>query len=61
MVMGDPRLRAVQEGGQYDGSVSADLCAVLQVFVVPDSFVQSAESTVCFCKSVVNLLVDLNI
>ena len=55
----DPRLRAVQEGGQYHSSVDADLGVFLQVFVIPDTVVESAESTVCLCQSVVYIFINL--
>ena len=55
------RLRAVQEGGEYDGSVHADLGALLQRIVVPHSVIQSAKSAACLGQSVVELPVDLRI
>ena len=54
----NPHLEAVQEGRQYHGSVDADFCDFLQVLVAPDMTVESAESTVCLCQSVIHLFVD---
>ena len=43
---------------EYHGSVDADFCGFLQVLVVPDRTVESAESTACLCQPVVLLFVD---
>ena len=56
-----PWFIAVQEGGEYDGSIEADLSALLQMFVVPYSFVESAESALYLGQSVVYFPVDLGI
>ena len=58
MTVCDPRLRTRPEGRQYHGTVDADFCAFLQVLAAPDTTVESAESTVCLCQSVVHLFVD---
>ena len=50
MTIGDPRLGAVQGGGQNDCSLHNKFCAFLQLLAVPGLFVQSAES-----QSVVDL------
>ena len=44
--VGDPRFRAIKEGGQDDGSVNTDLRFDSQVFVVPHTLVQPAKCTV---------------
>ena len=59
VVVGYPWLRAVQQGGEYDGSIDADLSALLQMLVVPYSFVESAKSAVCLGQSVVYFPGDL--
>ena len=56
-----PRLRAIQQSSEYYGSVDTDLGVLPQVFVVPDSFVESAEGAVCFGESVVYFPVDLGV
>ena len=60
-VLGYPRLRAVLQGGDYDGSIDADLSALLQMLVVPYSFVESVKSVVCLDQSVVYFPVDLSV
>lgn len=58
ILVGDPRFAAVQWGGENSGLVHIDLGAGLQVLAAPDSLVESAECTVHFCQSIVNLLVE---
>lgn len=48
--VGHPRLGAVGNGGENNGSVDKDLDFVLQVLVIPHPFVQSTNGTVCFSK-----------
>ena len=55
----NPGLRPVEKGSEYYCPVDSDFGLGLQVFVVPDPFVQSAKGAVGFGESVVNLLVDL--
>ena len=59
--VGDPGLGAVERSGENNSPIDTDLCFPFQVFVVPHSFVKSAEGAVGLCKSVVYLLVDLGI
>ena len=56
VAVGHPWLKAIQQGGEYDGSIDADLRALLQMLVVPYSFVESAESAVYRSQSVVYFL-----
>ena len=41
--VGDSGLQKVEESGKNHGSVDPDFCLVLQVFVIPNTFVQSAK------------------
>ena len=59
MPIGDPRLCAVQEGGEYYSSVDADLGGFLQVFVVSDTVVESAKRAASLGQSVVDLFANL--
>lgn len=43
----DPGLGAIEKRGEYYGLVFTDLDLDLQVVVVPDPFIQSAEGTAC--------------
>ena len=52
---GHPHLGAVEKSGENYCSVDKDLGFVLQVLVIPHSFVQS---TVCFSKPVVHFFVS---
>ena len=59
--VGDPGLGAVEKSGENNSPIDTDLCIAFQVFVVPHSFVKSAEGAVGLCKSAVYLLVELGI
>ena len=59
--VGDKGLGAIEKSGENSSPIDTDLCFSFQVFVVPRSFVKSAEGVVGLCKSVVYLLVDLGI
>lgn len=61
VVVGYPRLRAIQQGGEYDGFIDANLGALLQMLAVPDSFIESAENADFLGQSVVYFPVDLGI
>ena len=61
VAVGYPWLRAVQQGSEYDSWIDADLSALLQMLIVPYSFVESAESVVCLGQSVVYFPVDLGV
>ena len=43
----DPGLRAILESGRYHSPENKDLCLVLQLFNVPNAFVQSAKGKTC--------------
>ena len=61
VAVGYPWLRAVQQGGKYNGSIDADLSALFQMLVVSNSFVESAKTTVYLGQSVVYFPVNLGI
>ena len=61
VAVGYPRFRAIQQGDEYDGSIDADLSDLLQMLVVPYSFVESAESALCLDQSVVYFLLNLGV
>ena len=58
VLAGYPWLKVIQQCGEYDGLIDADLSAILQMLVVPYSFVESAESA---DQSVVYFPVNLGI
>ena len=54
----DPGLGAIEKGGEQFRPVYTNLGLDLQVLVVPDPFMQSAEGTTCFGQPVVDFLVN---
>ena len=61
VAVGYPLPIVVDQGGEYDSSIDANLCAPLQMFAVPYSFAESAESAVWLGQSVVYFPVDLGV
>ena len=60
VAVGYPWLRAVQQSGEYDCWTDAGLNALLQMLVVPYTFVEITESAVCLGQSVY-FLVDFGV
>ena len=58
---GDPGLGTIQGSGQHSSFVDPDLWVFLQVVIVPDAFVQSAEGIVFLCQSTVHCDVDAGV
>ena len=57
----DPSLRAIKEGGENYSYVHFDFSFAVQVLVVPNTFVESAEGTISLCEPVVGFLGNLGI
>ena len=52
VAVGYPWFRSGQQGGEYIGSIDADLSALLQILVVLYSYVETVESAICLDQSV---------
>lgn len=61
VAVGYTRLSVVQQGDEYNGSVDADLRALLQMISIPDSLVAFLECAVWLGRSVFYFPVDLGI